>query len=51
VVNILKNRMGAELAFAQIIAILIVLALLVWALFYFGGLREKIAEVASRFLG
>lgn len=47
----LKNRRGAELAFAKIIAFLLVLALIVWALFYFGGLRDKIALIAERFLG
>jgi len=49
--KIMKNKKGVELTFAKIISILIVLALLVWAIFYFGGLRDTIARIAERFLG
>jgi hypothetical protein len=49
--KIIKNKKGVELTFAKIISILIILALLVWAIFYFGGLKDSIASIASRFLG
>lgn len=47
----LKNKKGVELTFSQIIAILIVLALIIWAFFYLGDIREQIAAIAERFLG
>ena len=47
----LKNKKGVEMALGKIIAFLLVLALLVWAFFYFGGLKDTIGAIAERFLG
>lgn len=46
-----KNKKGAEFVFAKIIGILIVLVVIIWALFYYAGLGDKLNAIAERFLG
>lgn len=47
----MNKKADVGFTFGKIIGFLILLALLIWAIIYFGGLRSKIADIVSNFLG
>ncbi len=45
------NKKAIEFTFGKIVGFILLLALLIWAIFYYGGLKDKAAGIISNFLG
>lgn len=44
-----NSRKGMEYTWVQIISFLVLLGLLIWVLFFYSGIKDKISELLSGF--